>query len=176
MVGLILYGLVHGFIEVSQYFELFFVNVIGCSYNVGVLIYAILAVSCFIWAISELYKQKSVGKIRLSVILSIFFSGIPFIGDNMLIPVIIMAGVIAYLFLAKKLPVRILNLVVMSIFVIFIGYSSYALLLIRASANPPMNRTHLTTSSPSPPTSTASSMANARSSMAGPTSRAWSMT
>ncbi|NBH91971.1 DUF2723 domain-containing protein [Duncaniella muris] len=140
VVGLILYGLVPGFIEVSQYFELFFVNVIGCSYNVGVLIYAILAVSCFIWAISELYKQKSVGKIRLSVILSIFFSGIPFIGDNMLIPVIIMAGVIAYLFLAKKLPVRILNLVVMSIFVIFIGYSSYALLLIRASANPPMNQ------------------------------------
>ena len=36
VVGLILYGLVPGFIEVSQYFELFFVNVIGCSYNVGV--------------------------------------------------------------------------------------------------------------------------------------------
>lgn len=140
VVGLILYGLVPGFIEVSQYFELFFVNVIGCSYNVGVLIYAILAVGCFIWAISELYKQQSVGKIRLSVALSILFSGIPFIGDSMLIPVIIMGGVIAYLFVAKKLPVRILNLVVMSIFVIFIGYSSYALLLIRASANPPMNQ------------------------------------
>lgn len=140
VVGLILYGLVPGFIEVSQYFELFFVNVIGCSYNVGVLIYAILAVGCFIWAISELYKQQSVGKIRLSVALSILFSGIPFIGDSMLIPVIIMGAVIVYLFVAKKLPVRILNLVVMSIFVIFIGYSSYALLLIRASANPPMNQ------------------------------------
>ena len=140
VVGLILYGLVPGFIEVSQYFELFFVNVLGCTYNMGVLIYAILAVGCFIWAISELYKQKSVGKIRLSVLLSIFFSGIPFIGDSMWIPVVIMIGLIAWLFMAKKLPVRILNLVVMSIFVIFIGYSSYALLLIRASANPPMNQ------------------------------------
>jgi len=140
VVGLILYGLVPGFIEVSQYFELFFVNVIGCSYNVGVLIYAILAVACFIWAIRALYRRKSVAEIRWSVILSIFFSGIPFIGDSMLIPVIIMAAVIAYMFMAKKLPVRILNLVVMSIFVIFIGYSSYALLLIRASANPPMNQ------------------------------------
>ncbi|MDE7475617.1 MAG: DUF2723 domain-containing protein, partial [Duncaniella sp.] len=37
VVGLILYGLVPGFIEVSQYFELFFVNVLGCSYNMGVL-------------------------------------------------------------------------------------------------------------------------------------------
>ncbi|MBJ2191231.1 MAG: DUF2723 domain-containing protein [Muribaculaceae bacterium] len=140
VVGLILYGLVPGFIEVSQYFELFFVNVLGCSYNMGVLIYAILAVACFIWAISELYKQNSIAKIRISVLLSIFFSGIPFIGDSMWIPVIIMIAVIAYLFVAKKLPVRILNLVVMSIFVIFIGYSSYALLLIRASANPPMNQ------------------------------------
>lgn len=140
VVGLILYGLVPGFIEVSQYFELFFVNVLGFSYNVGVLIYAILAVACFVWAIKELYAQKSVGRIRLSVALSIFFSGIPFIGDSMLVPVVIMAAVIAGLFFAKKLPVRILNLVVMSIFVIFIGYSSYALLLIRASANPPMNQ------------------------------------
>lgn len=140
VVGLILYGLVPGFIEVSQYFELFFVNVLGFSYNIGVLIYAILAVACFIWAIRALYHQKSVAEIRWSVILSILFSGIPFIGDSMLIPVIIMGAVIAYLFIAKKIPVRILNLVVMSIFVIFIGYSSYALLLIRASANPPMNQ------------------------------------
>ncbi|MCM1077560.1 MAG: DUF2723 domain-containing protein [Bacteroides sp.] len=140
VVGLILYGLVPGFIEVSQYFELFFVNVIGCSYNIGVLIYAILAVGCFIWCISELYKQKSIARIRLSVLLSIFFSGIPFIGDSMWIPAVIMIAVIAYLYTAKQLPVRILNLVVMSIFVIFIGYSSYALLLIRASANPPMNQ------------------------------------
>ncbi len=140
VVGLILYGLVPGFIEVAQYFELFFVNVIGCSYNVGVLVYAILAVACFIWAIRELYLQRSAGAIRLSVLLSILLSGIPFIGESLWIPVVIMAAVIAYLYMAKKLPVRILNLVVMSIFVIFIGYSSYALLLIRSSANPPMNQ------------------------------------
>ncbi|MCM1051103.1 MAG: DUF2723 domain-containing protein [Paenibacillus sp.] len=140
VVGLILYGLVPGFIEVSQYFELFFVNVIGLSYNVGVLIYAILAVASFIWAIRELYRQDSVKRIRWSVALSILLSGIPFIGNSMWIPVIIMGGVLAYLFMAKKLPVRILNIVVMSIFVIFIGYSSYALLLIRSSANPPMNQ------------------------------------
>lgn len=140
VVGLILYGLVPGFIEVSQYFELFFVNTLGFSYNVGVLFYAILAVASFIWAIRELYRQTSVKRIRWSVALSILLSGIPFIGNSMWIPVVIMAGVIGYLFWSQKLSVRILNLVVMSIFVIFIGYSSYALLLIRSSANPPMNQ------------------------------------
>ncbi|MDE6037505.1 MAG: DUF2723 domain-containing protein, partial [Duncaniella sp.] len=140
VVGLILYGLVPGFIEVSQYFELFFVNVIGLSYNIGVLIYAILAVASFIWAIRELYRQDSVSRIRWSVALSILLSGIPFIGNSMWIPAVIMIALLIYLFKASKLPVRLLNLVVMSIFVIFIGYSSYALLLIRSAANPPMNQ------------------------------------
>ena len=51
VVGLILYGLVPGFIEVSQYFEIFCVNTLGMSYNTGVLIYAVLAVGTFVWAI-----------------------------------------------------------------------------------------------------------------------------
>ena len=45
-----------------------------------------------------------------------------------------------YLFAAKKLPVRILTLCALSVLVIFVGYSSYALLLIRSHANPPMNQ------------------------------------
>lgn len=140
VVGLILYGVVPGFIEVAQYFELGAVNGLGLPYNAGVLVYAVLAVATFIWAVRELYLQRSVKAIRWSVLLTVFFSGIPFIGDNMLIPVIILAAVAIYLWTAGKLPVRILNLVVTSILVIFVGYSSYALLLIRSSANPPMNQ------------------------------------
>ena len=140
VVGLILYGLVPGFIEVAQYFELFFVNTLGTPYNIGVLVYAILAVATFVWAVRELYLQRSVRAIRWSVLLSILLSGIPFIGNSLWIPVVITAAVAVYLWMAPKLRVRILSLVVTSIFVIFIGYSSYALLLIRSSANPPMNQ------------------------------------
>ncbi|MDE6556153.1 MAG: DUF2723 domain-containing protein, partial [Duncaniella sp.] len=140
VVGVILYGLVPGFIEVAQGFELFFVNTLGCSYNVGVLFYAVIAVAVFIWAMVAVYRQKSVMQIRASVAMAIFFSGIPFIGNSWWIPVVIMAAVLCWLSMAKKLNVRVLNIVVTSILVIFIGYSSYALLLIRSSANPPMNQ------------------------------------
>ncbi|MDE5785323.1 MAG: DUF2723 domain-containing protein, partial [Duncaniella sp.] len=140
VVGLILYGLVPGFIEVAQYFELFAVNTLGMSFNMGVLIYAICAVGAFVWAIRELYVQRSVARIRWSVALAILMSGIPFIGESLLIPVVFMIAVVGFLWLAPKLPVRLLNLVVTGIFVIFIGYSSYALLLIRSTANPPMNQ------------------------------------
>ncbi|MDE6417840.1 MAG: DUF2723 domain-containing protein, partial [Duncaniella sp.] len=140
VVGLILYGLVPGFIEVAQDFELFFVNTLGLSFNSGVLAYAILTVATFIWAITVLYRQRSLTAIRWSVLLAILLSGIPFIGDSWIVPVVILLAVAGYLWCAPKLPVRILNLVVTGIFVIFIGYSSYALLLIRSSANPPMNQ------------------------------------
>ncbi|MBR5331842.1 MAG: DUF2723 domain-containing protein [Muribaculaceae bacterium] len=140
VVGLILYGLVPGFVEMAQYFELFFVNTCGMSYNMGTLIYAIVLVATFIWAIYELYSQRSTGKIKFSSCLAIFLSGMPFMGESYFIPVLFMIGLILYCIFTSKLPIRILNIIITGVLVIFIGYSSYALLLIRADANTPMNQ------------------------------------
>lgn len=140
IVGLILYGLVPGFIEVSQTFELFCVNTLGMSFNMGVLLYAVILVASLVWCIYCLYRQKSVTAIRISFLLSVILSGIPFIGDSVWVPVVLISALALYLWIAKKLPVRILNLCAISILVIFAGYSSYALLLIRSSAHPPMNQ------------------------------------
>ncbi len=140
IVALILYGLVPGFIEIAQYFELFFVNTCGLSYNMGVLIYAMLFVAVMLWCIKALYKQDNTTTIRVSFLLAMILSGIPFIGSSMWITAVIIAALAVYLFAAKKLPVRILTLCALSVLVIFVGYSSYALLLIRSHANPPMNQ------------------------------------
>lgn len=140
IVALILYGLVPGFIEVAQYFELFFVNTLGMSYNTGVLIYALIFVAVAIWCIVSLYKQKSALKVKLLFLATVVLSGIPFIGSSLWIPVILTLALSCYLFMAKKVPVRYLTIAALSVLVIFIGYSSYALLLIRSHANPPMNQ------------------------------------
>ncbi len=141
IVGLILYGLVPGFINVAQWFELFFVNTLGCGYNVGVTVYAIVAVAILVLAIRSLYLQRSASSIKWLFFASIILSGMPFIGDSWAIPTIFIIGLAIYLFgFCSKVPVRIFNIIVLSFFVIFVGYSSYALLLIRASANPPMNQ------------------------------------
>ncbi len=132
--------IVAGFIEIAQYFELFFVNTCGLSYNMGVLIYAMLFVAVMLWCIKALYKQDNTTTIRVSFLLAMILSGIPFIGSSMWIPAVIIAALAMYLFAAKKLPVRILTLCALSVLVIFVGYSSYALLLIRSHANPPMNQ------------------------------------
>lgn len=141
IVALILYGLVPGFIEMAQYSELFCVNTLGMGYNSGALLYTIVTFAVMIWAVAELYRQKSPARIRSSFFLTVFFSGIPFIGDSWLVSAVIFCALLWYLyFYMKKIPVRIFNVVVLSILVIFIGYSSYALLLIRSNAYTPMNQ------------------------------------
>ncbi len=141
IVAAILYGLVPGFIQVAQWFELLFVNFFGMSYNMGVLIYAVLLVAVIICTIKSLYAAKSPNTVRLLFLLSIALSGMPFIGHSASIGALIIAALAVYLWgFCRKIPVRIFTLIAISILVIFVGYSSYALLLIRASANTPMNQ------------------------------------
>ena len=141
IVALILYGLVPGFISVAQRFEIIFVNWFGMGYNSGVIAYVLLTVITFMWTIAKLYKQDSPTAIRIGVFLSIFLSGMPFIGHGWIIPTLIIIGLAIYLFgWCKQVPVRVFSVCIWSIFVIFIGYSSYALLLIRSSADTPMNQ------------------------------------
>ncbi len=140
IVGLILYGLVPGFVKVAQWFELLFVNDFGASYNTGVLFYAVMLVGVFIWAISALQHQKSAMSIKISSLLAIVLSGMPFIG-NWVVGLVLILALAGYIFIGcRKVPVRIFNIVILSVFLIFVGYSSYALLLIRSHANTPMNQ------------------------------------
>ena len=141
IIVLILYGLVPGFVEVAQDMELFFVNTLRLGFNSGVLIYTIMLFAVFIWSIYELYKQSSPTRIKVSFFLSIFLSGMLFIGDGFMIPAVLTVALIVYLYkYCDRIPARIFALTVMSIFVIFIGYSSYALILIRSNAQTPMDQ------------------------------------
>ncbi len=141
IVGAILYGLVPGFIEVAQWFELLFVNGFHMSYNMGVLIYAVLLTLVFVMAVRTLYAAKNAGAARLWFFLAIAMSGMPFIGHTIWVGVLLLCVFAVWLWgFCKKIPVRVFSLIVLSIFVIFVGYASYALLLIRAGANTPMNQ------------------------------------
>ncbi|MDO4511406.1 MAG: DUF2723 domain-containing protein [Bacteroidales bacterium] len=136
----ILYGLEPGFVELGGYFDLFFVNTLGFSYNSGVLFYALLTLAIFSWAIYEIYKGKSELMMRLSFLAAIFISGMLFIGDNLLIPAVLLVALGVYLFkFMKKVHRRIMANVLISSLMIFIGFSCYALIIIRSSANLPLD-------------------------------------
>ena len=141
IVGLILYGLEPGFVKMGQRFDLFFVNTLGMSFNSGVLVYAIVLLAALAWALWELYSNKSNLRIKISFALSILLSGIIFIGDGWILPLILFIALCVYLFHKdmKRIPVRVFTNIVTCILVIFIGFSSYALILIRSSQNTPLD-------------------------------------
>ena len=140
IVGLILYGLEPGFVEWGQKFDLFFVNTLGMSFNSGVLVYAIVLLAVLAWALWELYSNKSALRIKISFALAILMSGMLFIGESMLIPLVLLIALCVYLFrYCKHVPVRVFSNILTCILVIFIGFSSYALILIRSSQNTPLD-------------------------------------
>ena len=142
IVALVLFGLVPGFIKMAQRFELMFVNGFGMSYNSGALFYAFLTVAVFFWALHALWRQQSALMIKVSFLAAVTLSGMLFMGSGWWLGWILTAALAAWLFIrgARPLPLRVLNNVMWSIAVIFIGYSSYALILIRSSADTPMNQ------------------------------------
>ena len=144
----VLYGVVPGIITVGGWFELFFVNTLGMPFNTGEIIYLILLVSCVIWAVYETQTQKHSLTIQnLAFLLSVGMLGIPFYGwgwSAFLIGVVVLA---ALWFLLKYthekqllITARMKNTMLLCMLMLMIGYSSYALIVIRSSANPPMDQ------------------------------------
>ena len=141
IVALMMYGVVQGLVEVCGYFELLFVNVLGMPYNSGVFAYVIIVASVLIWAIHETMRDEiRLTRMKIAFILSVVLIGIPFIGSGYVLAVILTAALSLYLFKSKKADIKTLNTILVCLMVVVVGYSSYALTLIRATADTPMNQ------------------------------------
>ena len=144
----VLYGVVPGIITVGGWFELFFVNTLGMPFNTGEIIYIILLVACVIWAVYETQTQKhSITIQNIAFLLSVGMLGIPFYGwgwSAFIIGIVVLAALWFVLKLTKdKMPLitaRAKNTVLLCMLMLMIGYSTYALIVIRSSANPPMDQ------------------------------------
>ena len=141
IVALMMYGVVQGLVEVCGYFELLFVNVLGMPYNSGVFAYVTIVAGVLIWSIWETMRDEiHPTRMKIAFILSVVLIGIPFIGSGYVLAVILTAALSLYLFKSKKVDIKTLNTILVCLMVVVVGYSSYALTLIRATADTPMNQ------------------------------------
>ena len=144
----VLYGVVPGIITVGGWFELFFVNTLGMPFNTGEIIYIILLVACVIWAVYETQTQKhSLTVQNIAFLIAVGMLGIPFYDygwSAFIIGIIVLAVLWFVLKYSKdKLPLvtaRAKNTALLCLLMLMIGYSTYALIVIRSSANPPMDQ------------------------------------
>ena len=151
LVAAVLYGVVPGIITVAGWFELLFVNTLGCPFNTGEIIYIVLLVAIVIWAIYESYVDKSFKRQNISFVLSVGMLGIPFRGMTWgagILGLVILVALYFGLNYRKKIgkdlvPVvtaRFKNTALLCMLMLMIGYSSYAVIVIRSTANPPMDQ------------------------------------
>ena len=158
----VLYGVVPGIVQVGGWFELLFVNMLGCPFNTGEIVYIILLIGIIIWAI---YETQRPGKMvngqwsmvnekrqNIAFLLALAMLGIPFYGHGWMsffIGIVVLAilwFVLGYKVTAKGqqpkalVTARIKNTSLLCMLMLMIGYSSYALIVIRSAANPPMDQ------------------------------------
>lgn len=94
VLGVVMYGIIPGAVEIASWFELLFVNSFGLPFHSGVLFYIVLLVAAITYGV--VYTTRK-GK-------------------------------------------AVWNTIILSVAVILIGYSSFALIIIRSSAMPPMDQ------------------------------------
>jgi tetratricopeptide (TPR) repeat protein len=94
LLGIIMYGIIPGFVTIASWFELVFVNTFGLPFHSGMFFYSAATIAVLVLGIHYTHKKKKV----------------------------------------------ILNTLLLGVTVILIGYSSFAIIIIRSSAKPPMDQ------------------------------------
>ncbi len=151
LVAAVLYGVVPGIVTVGGWFELLFVNGLGLPFNTGLVIYIVLLVAAVLWAIYESYVDRNKKRENISFLIAFGLIGIPFYGYgwSAVIIGIIVLGIVGFLLNYKKtvnkrpeylVSARLKNTALLCMLMLMIGYSSYALIVIRSVANPPMDQ------------------------------------
>ena len=147
LVAVVLYGIVPGIVKVGGWFELLFVNTLGCPFNTGLVFYIIILAASLIWGVYESYTVRSNKLMNISFLLTVALLGIPFYSygwTSVLVGIVVLAALAAYLFIdlpAKwRVSARTLNTSLLCMMMIVVGYSSYAVIVIRSVANTPMDQ------------------------------------
>ena len=143
IVAAVLYGMVPGIMKVSGWFELLFVNGLGMSFDTGLYFYILLLVCALVWGLYTTHKKELTVQSRIAFLVCTALLGIPFYGHGagsvaVGFIVLIILGVL--LFKNVKITSRLLNTTLLCMTLITVGYSSYAVIVIRSTANPPMDQ------------------------------------
>ena len=147
LVAAVLYGVVPGVVKVGGWFEWFMVNTLGLPFNTGMILYILLLIGVVLSAIwSTTRHNRSLTTLLYG--LSVALLGIPFMGHgftSFIIGLVVLVALAIVLRLKDKegnylLRKRFLNTSLLCMLMLMIGYSSYAVIVIRSTQNTPMDQ------------------------------------
>jgi hypothetical protein len=128
-----------GIVTISSRLDLFFVNSLGLPPNSGMVFHWIILAVVFILAIR--FTRNSSNSIRNGVfaILSLLLTGVWIVSGSAFLNLLVLAAIAGTTWYFTGRNRVAMNTLLTSLMVILIGYSTVAIIMIRASANPPLN-------------------------------------
>ena len=144
VIALVLYGIVPGVMKVAGLFEMFFANTFDAGYDTGMTVYAILLFVTLLLACVSCVVRRNIRIAFVCIYLSLIMLGVTFHGKIWLsLCFSLLLAFIIWVIVVKNSPDslwRISYVFSFSLLMLTVGYSSYALILIRSSANTPMDQ------------------------------------
>lgn len=134
-------GIIPGIVSLAANFELFFANSLGLFFNSGILFYALMVIFITLGGIAYSLKpsQRMYNMLMGAGIAFFLLTLITSPGFSTTVVRFIIGSIFLGLFYYLRNKYQVLNTILLCFTMLLIGYSSFALLVIRSQANTPMD-------------------------------------
>jgi len=139
VLALLMYGIMPGVVIISSKFDWFFVNTLGLPSNSGMVFHIVLLVVLLILAVKFSFTSSNAVKNASLAIAALFFTGIWVVSGSAVLNILLLMGIGGVIWYLANKNRTALNTLLTVVMVILIGYSSNAIIVIRSSANTPLN-------------------------------------
>ena len=142
LIAVILFGVIQGAPQMAGWFDLFFVNTLGLPFNSGLAFYVLLlflVLGGTIWLSMSGKGAEKPMLVKAGFVLSVLLIGVPVVAGW--IGGLIVLAVVGFItFRTKTFSTKSIWMFTSSLLLIFVGISTYGVILIRANSDIPMNQ------------------------------------
>jgi len=139
LLALLMYGIMPGVVTISSKFDLFFVNTLGMPSNSGMIFHVLLLAVLFVFAVKFSFSSTNIIKNAVFAIVALFLTGIWVISGSAILNILALIAISGVVWYIAGKSRKILNTSLTAIMVILIGYSANAIIVIRSTADTPLN-------------------------------------
>ena len=136
---LLMYGIMPGVVTISSKFDWVFINTLGLPSNSGMVFHVILLFTLLILAVYFSFVSSNARKNAVFAIAALLLTGIWVISGSAFLNILVLVIISGLTWYIAGKNRAVLNIALTAILVILIGYSSNAIIVIRASAGTPLN-------------------------------------
>jgi hypothetical protein len=139
LLALLMYGIMPGVVTISSKFDWFFVNTLSLPVNSGMVFHMVILVGLLVLAVKSSLDSENRTKNGVFSIAALFFTGIWVISGSAILNIIALLAISGFIWYLAGRSRLILNTALTAVVVILIGYSSNAIIVIRSTADTPLN-------------------------------------